>query len=460
MAASVFDFSSNAELRTLLETDMQYQQWRDHKFSRWMAPNYVKYDKIKDVGSRGMEAIPWTGAPIEMQDAFIQQGRTDMLIPIRSRLSGSPVFGNTVLKGKAEAAAYGFRSVRINQTRKAYAPPTGYELQKTKQWKKNLVGGAHTDLSKWLSDWTATNVQQTMCTGYSLDLTMPAAAGGLAITAVSHPNFFAAGQGQVGLDSATGTYTAGSRPGTSGYETAIETALNTLNAGGAGTSCTADFITAIVHAAARLKINPVVMSSGFSFYPVWLKDSAWIQLQKDPGFQSLAKSLYIKELAEHPLGNGMVAYLGGAAIFTDMMLYNAYTNAMDSTITAGTVQYGKRPSAANYALGWTTDPTAGVLDSGVADTINSNCAIGFLIGESALTIGTGEKVNYTEQLDDHENVQEIGIRMIQSVVRNETYDTLGILKDNISGAALTAGLFYENTSSLVFATNSPYALSM
>ncbi len=459
MAASVFDFSSNPELRTLLELDMQYQQWRDHKFSRWMAPNYVKYMKTVDVGAHGPGGVAWTGAPIETQEAFIQEGRTDMLIPIRNRLVGAPVFGDVTLKGKAEAAKYGFRSVRINQTRKAYAPPTGYQLQKTKQWKKNLVGGARTDLGKWLSDWTATGIQMAMHTGYSLDLTMPVAAGGLAISYVSHPNFFVAGSGQVGIDASTQTYTVGSRPGTSGYEAAVEAAINGLT-GAAGQTCTAAFISDLVVSAARLKIPPIVTEKGFPFYPVWLKDSAWKQLKRDPDFVSLAKSLFISDLRDHPLGNGMIAYYDGAAIFTDLMLFNAYTNAMDSNVTAGTVQYGPRPVAADVANGWKINPTAGQLDTGAADTVTSNAAIGFLIGQSALTIGTGEKVQFTEQLDDHEIVQEIGIRMIQSIVRNETYDTLGILTDNISGAALTAGDFYENTSSLVFATYSPFSMQI
>jgi hypothetical protein len=37
------------------------------------------------------------------------------------------------------------------------------------------------------------------------------------------------------------------------------------------------------------------------------------------------------------------------------------------------------------------------------------------------------------------------------MVRNETYDTLGLLTG-------TTGLFYENTSSLEFITASPYAI--
>ena len=450
MAASVFDFTSNAELRTLLETEMQYQQFRDHKFARWMAPNYVKYMKTVDVGAHGPNGSSWSGAPIEMQDAFIQQGRTDMLIPIRSRLTDPPVFGDMVLKGTAEGAKFGFRSVKINRTRKAYAPPTGMQEQKTRQWAKNLIGQSRDYLGKWMSDWTATSIQLALHTGYSPDLTMPVSAGGLATSYVAHPNFFVAGTGQVGIDSSTGTYTVGSRPGTTGYEVAVEAALNGLT-GAAGQTCNAAFISDLVVSAARLKIAPIVTESGFPFYPVWLKDSAWKQLKRDPDFLSLAKSLFISDLAKHPLGNGMIAYYDGAAIFTDLMMFNAYTNADNGNVTAGTIQYGPRPSTAQNAAGWKLDPTAGQLDSG-------SKAVGFLIGQSALTIGTGKKLSFTEQTDDHGNVHEIGIEMIQSIVRNETYDTLGILKDNISGAALSAGDFYENTSSLAFATYSPFSM--
>lgn len=449
MAASIFDMSGNPELRTLLGLEMEAQQWHQNRFAQWMAPNFVQSTKGKDVGTLGPKANGFTGAPIEMQTAFIQEGRTDMLIPVNNRLVKPPVFGGITLKGTAEPASYGFRSVQINETRKAYAPPTGMQKQKTKQWAKTLIGDARNQLKKQLSDWTAKSIQLAMYCGFSPDLTMPVSAGGLGTSYISHPNFFVAGAGRVGIDAATGTYTAGSRPGTSGYEAAVEAALNGLEASHA--ACTVSFIKAMVTEASRLKINPIVLDGGFEFYPVWLKDSQWNQLIDDPSFQALAKSLHITALDKHPLGNGMGVYIAGAVLYPDKMLYCAYTNADDSGVTAGTVEYGPRPGTTYRNLGWKFNPEAGILDVG-------SKAVGILVGQSALTIGTGERLTFTEQFDDHENVQEIGYRMIQSIVRNEVYDTLGLLHDNISGAALTAGLFYENTSSLVFATYSPYTI--
>jgi hypothetical protein len=57
-----------------------------------------------------------------------------------------------------------------------------------------------------------------------------------------------------------------------------------------------------------------------------------------------------------------------------------------------------------------------------------------------------------EDVEDYENVKGIGVDTIQSVVRNDIFDQDG----KISG--LTAGDFYENTSSMVIASYSPYAL--
>lgn len=450
MAASIFDMTGNPELRTLLGLEMEAQQWHQNRFAQWMAPNFVQSVKGKDVGTLGPNGKGFTGAPIEMQTAFIQEGRTDMLIPVNNRLTKAPVFGGVTLKGTAEPASYGFRSVSINETRKAYAPPTGMQKQKTKQWAKTLIGDARNQLKRHLSDWTAKSIQLAMCAGYSPDLTASAANGGLGQSYVSHPNFFVAGYGRVGIDPTTGTYTVGSRPGKSGYEAAVEAALNGLEASQA--RCSVSFIRAMVTEAARLKINPVVIDGGFEFYPIWLKDSQWNQLIVDPEFSSLAKSLHISALDKHPLGNGMGIYIAGAVLYPDKMLYCAYTNSDDSGITAGTVEYGPRPGTTYRNNGWKFNPEAGILDVGTK-------AVGILVGQSALTIGTGERLTFTEQMDDHENVQEIGYRMIQSIVRNETYDTLGLLSDNISGAKLSAGDFYENTSSLVFATYSPYTIA-
>lgn len=445
MAASIFDLSGNPELRTLLEKEMTYQPLHEPRFGKWMAPNFVKAVS-GEVGTVGMKTPNWTGAPIEMRTAFIQEGRTDMLIPIRSRLVKPPVHGDIPLKGKAESAKIAFRSVKINRTRKAYAPPTGMQEQKTRQWAKNLIGNARQDLKIWYSGWTGLSIPMTMYTGFSLDLTRPTSVGGVAVSYISHPNLWVAGiPGQVGIDPTTGTYTVGSTPGTAGYEAAVTAAVDGLITQTAAQGMTAKLLQKMVANAPRKKIKQIVTKDGYSFYPVWMKDSAYFQLLQDPQFVDLAKRIDNSSIFRTPLGNGAVAAFGGAVVYSDQALYCAYTAANgNASVTAGQTWYGPTPTSDQLSDGWKLNPDLDTEDTG-------DNAIAILVGQSCLTIGTGKDLIITEDSDDHNNKQEIGIDVIQSIVRNERYDTLG----QIGG---TAGLFLDNTSSLIAITSSPYAI--
>ena len=441
MGASIFDLATAPELRTLLEDKLRRQQFTGNRFAQWIGPTFVeKGGGTEEVYTHGPEGPGWTGAPIETVTAFIQKGRTDMLIPIRNRLTGRPTFGNKQLFGKGEAAAYGYRSVLINRSRKSYSPPTGMEEQKTRQYYASLIADADAQLSTWFNDYFPSAILASIFYGFSTDLIAPLDAGGRAVTPISHPNFFVAGVGEVGY--------SGGRPGTAGYEAAVEAAINGLAVSAIG-GCSVQLIRNLIFEAPRKKIYPITTKSGFPFYPIWLKDSAWQQLQADPEYQALTKSLHIAELDKHPLGNGMVAYVAGAAIYTDFKLWCARTNQIDNTVKGGTVEYGPVPSAADRAEGFPFGDTMSSFDTG-------EIAMGILAGQSMLSVGTGMRINYTDEDFDHGNVKEVAVEFIESVVRNETYDTLGLIAQKVAG--LAKGDFYENTGSLVFATRSPFAL--
>ena len=454
MAAPIYNFSSHAEVSTLLSTIVEEQQWNRHVFAGMMSPPFWKYKKGINIGAAGLEDQSFTGAPIEMQKAFIAEGGTSMLIPVRTRYIDAPLFGDANGRGKGEAVKFATRTVQINKTMKVFSIPTGMQEQGLKRWKK-LITGVKEGASEWISDWTCTNILNTFLNGYSTDLVNPVKMGGVAVTAVSHPNFFypdgSGGAKQIGIDDSVGgtqTYTTSSRPGTAAYETAVTAAINTLT-NKTTQGCTADFISSIVKKANRMKIPRITVKNNHPFYPIFLKDSAYDQLSKDPQFISTAQLLKLTDLADSPLGYGGGFYWKGAAIFNDATLWCAHTTVDDSNISANVTEYGPRPSSAERTTGWTVAPTLGAVDSG--DT-----AVGILLGASAMTIGTGKNLVFKEQFDNFEEVQELAAIMIQSQVRNETYDYLGKLKDTVSGTALSANDFYENTSSLVFATRSPY----
>ena len=449
MGVPTFNLTNNAELRTLLGKRMLRQMFTANRFANWIAPDFVKaIHAEEEVASLSMGKPKWSGAPVEVQRAFIQEGRTDMLIPIRNRLTALPVFGGTQLFGTGETPAYGFRQVLINRIRKAYSKPTGMEEQKVKQWQANLLSGATEYLQTWLNDFFPMNILSALFNGYSLDLVAPAIAGGRAVAAVSHPNFVTVGHGLVGTSEGTAATNANhygnvGYPGSAAYEASVSAAIDAIT--NANTMSVAFIRNLVILAGRSLKIAPTTTKSGFEFYPIFLKDSAYQQLRQDPDFTSLVKSLHIKDLEEHPLANSAVCFIEGAAIYTDSKLWCARTHAIDANVTANTVEYGPAPTAAERGAGFVVGNSIAAFDTG-------NIAMGCLIGQSMLTVGIGKNVEFTEQTADHDNIVEIGVDMIQSVVRNETYDTLGL----ITG---TANRFYENTSSIVFASYSPYNLN-
>jgi hypothetical protein len=62
-------------------------------------------------------------------------------------------------------------------------------------------------------------------------------------------------------------------------------------------------------------------------------------------------------------------------------------------------------------------------------------------------------MSFIENTKDYGAIQGIGVQTVQSVLRNDIFDQDGMI------TGLTAGDFYENTSSLVFATFSPDSFS-
>ena len=168
MGYSVGEFTSRVNPHLLAERMMR-QQWRRNKFGMWVAPNFVKALGREEVTTPGPDGPGWTGAPVELHEEFVRRGRTTLDIPIRNRLVGKPVYGDKPLKGKAERAVITYRTVNINYTRKAYAPPTGMSKQMVKQYADDLVEEADRFLSEWWNDYHPANFILTVAAGASQD---------------------------------------------------------------------------------------------------------------------------------------------------------------------------------------------------------------------------------------------------------------------------------------------------
>lgn len=449
MAYTIFSLTGRANPNILAEK-LYRQQWKRNSFGLWVAPEFVKATRdTSDVIVPGVDesGVKFVGSPIEVFKQFVTQGKTTLDIPVRVRLTGQPVFGDKTLKGTEESGKLVFRTVKINLTRKAYMKPSLISAQITLPYLENLMMEASEYLTQWFNDYHPGNFIVAVTAGASIDLINATTAGGRGLTPVSHPHMYILGGSKV-------AYTAG-RPGSAAYEGACETAIDGCNSSTTN-AVTVKKIAGLVLEAQRQRIQPLNMKAGFRRFAIWMSDSQWHQLRQDSDFKSFYQQLP-NELANHPLATGAVADLHGAIIYVDQNMPHAvtYTN-YDSNYqrpASGYPVYWPQPTAAEYAAGYK-----------VGNMIERRCdqarKVGFLIGQSALSVGVGVPVSggkkgpsmqFVEQFDDYGAISGIGIATVQSVVRNDVYD-----QDGVTG--LTAGDFYENTSSLVFVSNSPDSL--
>jgi hypothetical protein len=320
----------------------------------------------------------------------------------------------------------------------------GMQRQATKRWKRWLVADAQPKLTQHYADFMPSNFLSAVHYGFSRELIAPTANNGIGVTPISHPNAFVAGVGQVSY--------AGGRPGTAGYEASVEAAINGMNGANPANAMTVAFLRDFVQALPNLKIKPLVHKGTHPLYPVFMVPQAFMQLRKDPEYKTFVQNLRGTDMADHPLAHLGEAIIDGALIITDLKLWYAYTNAMgvDAGIPVGTVEYGPRPTASQRQQGWRTGNTISQLDRG-------NVAVCIALGASALTIATGEELTFHEDIQDYDGVLGVGYDNIKSVVRNETFNTLGLIKTLPDGIALAKDAFYENFSSAIGFTWSPYA---
>ena len=438
MAYSIFEETSYGKV-DLLSERLRRQQWFGNLFGAFVAPNFVKIMKGEEVTSFGLgdDGIPkFSGAPVEIFEDFVRNGQIDMRIPVKQRLTEMPIHGDKPLKGQEERQSITWRTVRINRTRKATSQPTGMSRQTIKKIADKLIEEAEQTLRTYFgNDYHPGNFILATVLGGSRDLLVPSALGGRAITSVSHPNFLVAGSGFVSY--------AGGRPGVAGYEASVEADVDGLS-NTASDFFSVNLVKNAVIEAPRRRIGAIVFQSGFHFYPLFCSDAQWAQLQADPDFKEWMRRLP-EQLQKHPLANGAVAYVHGAVIYPDLKMWGIRTNASDAAVTAGTVEYGPAPTAAERSSGVKFGNWIKNLDT-------NNRKVAILMGASALSVGVGERLAIKEDVEDYENVKGIGIDTIQSVVRNDIYD-----QDGQTG--LTAGQFQENTSSMLIATYSPQNLS-
>ena len=103
----------------ILNAQLRKESWYNTFWSKFAGSVKVSQD------DNGNPVYAPSGKPIEILNAFIQEGRDNMLIPFLKELTGSPVFGDTVLKGTGEDQTMHWLRSYVNQYRKAVMKKSG-----------------------------------------------------------------------------------------------------------------------------------------------------------------------------------------------------------------------------------------------------------------------------------------------------------------------------------------------
>jgi hypothetical protein len=361
-----------------------------------------------------------SGKPIEILDSFIEDGRDNMLIPFLKRLTGAPVYGDTVVKGTGEQQVLWWLRSYINQYRKAVEAKSGamsYQRQKIYR----LMEAAKPQLVEWLAQYENQECSRAYYEGVSKNLSSAVSYDGLGLYKRYHPNFFY----NVG-NVLTEAGTAGKTKIASDLDSAVAATDEELNT---------TIMRQLKIKAMNLKIPQMVTRNGYKYWVMLAHPTQTDMLLADTDYQASSRESY-SGLKDNDEMKGLVAYWQGFAIFEDIVAVRAWDNAAGGFFGDDDTS----PIASEF------DPTA------ITDNI---CAIVF--GNQSMGKGVAEAPNFTTEEDDHKNIKEIafntqnGYNRAEFVAESDASESAGVFTKG-GAAAVASATTATNQSSLILMT--------
>lgn len=421
-------------------------------WTRFLRENYVTsmgYESVPLVGDASKGMSSFSGAPIETFSEFEKGGLDKVNIPLKLRYRGEPRHGRAPLQGTGEGVDWLFREVQLWNSFKAFNIPVKGEVDH--QILREKMASAIEDevrpgASEWLMNHTEPNINWTLLTGYSSDLTPlrgEIEARNTGIVNFSHPNIFVAGHGRVAHGNEAAT-----RPQGEGYETAFKAAVNTcMQASPSVTGMSTERLIAFRNDLTYLGVRPVKTKMGDMFC-LALKPAQYTQLELEMGDRAFRDTM-IQSMQSVPDSLKMNPFFGNAvAVYQQMILY---INPMNFGIqtTAGGVAIAETSSAIGMPAFGPSGPWVG--DHHVDATYDQNdCAIAVGFGAGFLSKAYGKRrMWFTVDQWDHEKNKELGMHWWCSYQRSDVFDPRNTLGYGV-------GAFGYNDTSALLVTNSPF----
>jgi|TARA_R110002153_G_scaffold68912_11_gene182776 hypothetical protein len=401
----------------------------------WYNTFWAKFSGNVDISSddNGNPVYTPSGNPMEILSDYVAQGRDNMLIPFLSDLSGSPVYGDSVLKGTGEDQSMRWLRAYCNQYRKAVMKKSG-SMSEQRQKVFKLMDEARPQLAKWFTKWENQAIFQSFYEGVSPNLSAGTVSDGLGLVRRYHPNWYVndgAVLTAVGTEKSTKT------------NAQLDAAIGTTASGVAtcDTGMTADILRELRVKCMSLKIPHMETVDGHQFYCIVMHPSQLASLQADSDYQTAQRHGFMGSGGtKMPELNGMAGYYAGFCIFEDIVGIREWDEAgyfFGSTVSAR------------------FDDSAVTLHADNAKRVRN----AIVFGKGAMGKAVAEDLHFTSEVDDHANTIELGGAVINGYNRAEFYAEADALeasgdafyKSN-SASADAAALAAVNQSSLILAT--------
>lgn len=367
----------------------------------WYNTFFAKFSGNVDISKddNGNPSYIPSGKPIEVLSDFIAEGRDNMLIPFLRELSGSPVYGDTVLKGTGEdQSMYWLRSF-VNQYRKAVMKKSG-SMSEQRQRIYKLYEEAKPQLSQWFTKWENQAIFQTFYEGVSPNLSTGTSYDGLGLAKRYHPNWYY----MSAADTITTVGTVGKTKTSGELDTADDAADHPY-------TLSAKTLQELRIKCMTLRIPQMVTKSGLPFWAMVVHPEQMKALQQDSVYYGAQREAYSGKTLALPELSGAAGFYGGFALYEDIIGIRTWDQSDDGFF--GTTV------AERFA------PTTG-------DTYNA-----IVFGNSAIGKGIASDLHFTNEVDDHENTIEVGGALINGYNRAEYFA-------EADGGEVSGDAFYKN----------------
>ena len=399
----------------------------------WYNTFFAKFSGNVDLSQddNGNPVYSPSGKPIEILNGFVAEGRDNMLIPFLRELTGSPVYGDTVLKGTGEdQSMYWLRSY-VNQYRKAVMKRSG-QMSEQRQKLYKLYDAARPQLSRWFSKWENQSIFGTFYEGVSPNLSLGTASDGLGLNKRYHPNWYVL-DGDVVTAVGTEQYTC--------TNLQLDNAIG--DAGSCDSDMNADALLDLRVKCMELRIPQLHSSKGHKFWVMVAHPEQVASLMKDDDYKDAQQFAFSGKMLDCPELNGAVGYYGGFVIFEDIV---------------GIREWDKDDVGVDGITGsFFGDSTSDRLAPSAVGTSMWNALV---FGNSAVGKGVADDLHFTDEIDDHENTIEVGGALINGYNRADFFaegvadESSNVFKKNQASASDSlSATAATNQSSLIFCTD-------